>query len=74
MKIAIIGRTEILLETAELLLKQGYSIPLVITAKEAPEYKKTCRISVRSLGTLERHLSRRPEYLMLSIVYLNFHQ
>ena len=40
MKIAIIGRTEILLETAELLLKQGYSIPLVITAKEAPEYKK----------------------------------
>ena len=41
MKIAIIGRTEILLETAELLLKQGYSIPLVITAKEAPEYKKS---------------------------------
>ena len=40
MRIAIIGRTEVLLETAELLLKQGHSIPLVITAKEAPEYKK----------------------------------
>ena len=40
MKIAIIGRSELLLETAELLLKKGFVIPLVITSKAAPEYKK----------------------------------
>lgn len=40
MKIAIIGRTEILYETIELLIKNGYKIPLIITSKEAPEYTK----------------------------------
>ncbi len=40
MKIAIIGRSELLFETAELLLKKGFEIPLVITSKSAPEYKK----------------------------------
>lgn len=38
MKIAIVGRTETLLNTAKLLLKNGFEIPLVITAKAAPEY------------------------------------
>ncbi len=41
MRIAIIGRTETLYETAELLQKQGHSIALIITSKEAPEYTKT---------------------------------
>ena len=40
MRIAIIGRSELLLETAELLIKKGFEIPLVITSKAAPEYKK----------------------------------
>ncbi|MDN5081914.1 methionyl-tRNA formyltransferase [Aliarcobacter butzleri] len=40
MKIAIIGRTEILYETIELFLSKGFLIPLIITSKEAPEYKK----------------------------------
>ncbi len=39
MRIAIIGRTEWLLDIAEVLYLNGYEIPLVITAKEAPEYK-----------------------------------
>ncbi len=43
MKIGIIGRTEILFEVTELLLAQGYEIPLIVTAKEAPEYKKTAQ-------------------------------
>jgi methionyl-tRNA formyltransferase len=43
MKIAIIGRSQLLFETAELLLKQGFEIPLIITAKEAPEYSKTAK-------------------------------
>ena len=43
MKIAIIGRTEILYKTAELLLDNDYDIPVIITAKEAPEYSKTAK-------------------------------
>lgn len=41
MRIAIIGRTEILYETALLLKERGHEIALIITAKEAPEYTKT---------------------------------
>ena len=40
MRIAIIGRTEILYETAKFLLKKGYEIPLIVTFKDAPEYIK----------------------------------
>lgn len=43
MKVAIIGRTEILYETVELFLKNSYEIPLIITYKEAPEYTKTSK-------------------------------
>lgn len=39
MRIGIIGRGEILLECAKRLHDLGYEIPLVVTAKEAPEYK-----------------------------------
>jgi len=41
MRIAIIGRTEILYETTLRLREQGHEIALIITAKEAPEYTKT---------------------------------
>ena len=41
MRIAIIGRTEILYKTAERLLARGHSIGLILTAKEAPEYITT---------------------------------
>jgi methionyl-tRNA formyltransferase len=41
MKVAIIGRTEIMYETALLLLEQGHEIAIIITSKEAPEYTKT---------------------------------
>ncbi|WP_417820430.1 methionyl-tRNA formyltransferase [Terasakiella sp.] len=43
MKIAIIGRTETLYKTISILLKAGHEICALITAKEAPEYKKTAR-------------------------------
>jgi methionyl-tRNA formyltransferase len=41
MRIAIIGRTEILFETAKQLRNQGHEIAVIITAKEAPEYTKS---------------------------------
>ncbi|MBI2265954.1 MAG: formyl transferase [Armatimonadetes bacterium] len=41
MDIAVIGRTEILYETAELLARNGHTIRVIVTAKEAPEYGAT---------------------------------
>jgi UDP-4-amino-4-deoxy-L-arabinose formyltransferase/UDP-glucuronic acid dehydrogenase (UDP-4-keto-hexauronic acid decarboxylating) len=41
MRIAIIGRTEVLYETALQLQRDGHDIGLFVTAKEAPEYTKT---------------------------------
>ena len=41
MKIAIIGRTEILYETALLLREAGHEIVAILTAREAPEYTRT---------------------------------
>lgn len=41
MKIAIIGRTEVLYDTAVRLRQAGHEIACILTAKEAPEYTKT---------------------------------
>jgi len=41
MRIAIIGRTEILYDVAERLHDEGHELVCVLTAKEAPEYKRT---------------------------------
>ena len=41
MRIAIIGRTEILYDTVALLRRHGHEISLIITSKEAPEYTRT---------------------------------
>lgn len=41
MKIAIIGRTEFLYDTALRLHEEGHQITCVLTAKEAPEYERT---------------------------------
>ena len=40
MRVALIGRTEILYETAGVLINNGHSIVVIITAFEAPEYTK----------------------------------
>lgn len=41
MRIAIIGRTEALYDTAVLLRKAGHTITCILTAKESPEYTRT---------------------------------
>lgn len=43
MRIAIIGRSQLLYDTAKLLHDAGYEIALIVTAKEAPEYTKTSK-------------------------------
>ena len=40
MKIAIVGRTEVLYDTAVLLHESGHDITCIVTAKEAPEYTR----------------------------------
>lgn len=40
MRVAIIGRSELLYSSIELLLNKNFEIPIIITSKEAPEYKK----------------------------------
>lgn len=41
MRVAAIGRTEILYNTIELMVEQGHEIGLIVTTKETPEYTKT---------------------------------
>ena len=41
MKIAIIGRTEILYDSALVMLQAGFKIACILTGKEAPEYERT---------------------------------
>jgi len=41
MRIAIIGRTEVLYDTALLLKERGHEIAVIVTAREAPEYTRT---------------------------------
>ena len=53
MKIAIIGRAEILYDTAVRLRDSGHQIVCILTAKESPEYKRTSedfRALAKSLG------------------------
>jgi methionyl-tRNA formyltransferase len=41
MKVAVIGRTEILYETAVVLKQRGYEVSCILSSKEAPEYTRT---------------------------------
>lgn len=43
MRIAIIGRTEIMFDTSLVLKEAGHEIACILTAKEAPEYKRTAK-------------------------------
>lgn len=53
LRIAVIGRTEILYDTASALVDAGYSIACVLTAKEAPEYTRTASDFKTLAETLE---------------------
>jgi len=50
MKIAIIGRSEVLYESAKVLVEIGHEVVLIISAKEAPEYTKSL-VDFRQLAT-----------------------
>ena len=53
MRVAIIGRSEILYETAERLDRAGHEIALIVSAREAPEYE----VSAEDFRTLADRLS-----------------
>lgn len=61
MKVALIGRTEVLYSTAELLVERGHEIVLVVTAKAAPEYTRTAEdfeVLARKLGVPFLHSAK----------------
>jgi UDP-4-amino-4-deoxy-L-arabinose formyltransferase/UDP-glucuronic acid dehydrogenase (UDP-4-keto-hexauronic acid decarboxylating) len=61
MRIAILGRTEMLLETAQRLHAAGHEIAVVVTAKEAPEYRATAadfEAAAHALGARFVHTTR----------------
>lgn len=43
MRVAAIGRTEVMYKSIELLIENGFEVPLIITAKESPESLKTAK-------------------------------
>lgn len=53
MRIAIIGRTETLYYTVELLRASGHQIVCILTSKEAPEYAKTADDFERLASTIQ---------------------
>ncbi len=59
-KIAVIGRTEILYNSILVLLDAGHEIACIITAKEAPEYKKTAEDFELLAKSLEIPFQRNP--------------
>jgi len=71
MNIAIIGRTEILYNTATFLHEKGYKIKLIITAKEAPEYTKKAedfKILANKLGCEYLYTSKINEKKNIEII------
>lgn len=61
MKIAIIGRAEVLYDTAVRLRDSGHQIVCVLTAKEAPEYKRTSEDFRALAESLEIPFSQGPK-------------
>ena len=77
MKVAILGRTEILYDTTLLLQKMGYEIGCIITSKEAPEYSRTSKdfeALANSLNCPFLHSSNIEKvlYSIVSSLYLTF--
>jgi len=54
-KVAIIGRSEILFHTIEILLKNNFEVPIIITSKEAPEYKKSSKDFKKLANKIKAH-------------------
>ena len=51
MRVAIIGRTEILYDTCIKIHEAGLKIACILTSKEAPEYKRTVEEEFKQLAT-----------------------
>ncbi len=68
MKIAIIGRSEVLYESAKALVEVGHEVALIISAKEAPEYTKSL-VDFRQLATsLNAEFVHAPNMISTTVV------
>ena len=70
MKIAIIGRTETLYKVVELLIENGYEIGVIITSKEAPEYKKTAKDFEKLAKKINAKFLYSPKFTQKEISFL----
>lgn len=68
MKIAIIGRSEVLFESAKSLVQVGHEIGLIISAKEAPEYKKSLADFHQLAASLKAEFVHAPNMLSTTLV------
>ena len=55
MRVAIIGRSELIYNTAIAIHKAGHEIPLIITSKPAPEYTRTAQDFEQLADKLDAH-------------------
>ena len=55
MRVAIIGRSELIYNTAIAIHKAGHEIPLIITSKPAPEYTGTAQDFEQLADKLDAH-------------------
>ena len=61
MKIAIIGRSEVLYESAKVLVQNGHEVVLIISAREAPEYTKSLADFRQLATTLKARFVHAPD-------------
>lgn len=68
MKIAIIGRSEVLYESAKALIEADHDVVLIVTAKEAPEYTKSLMDFRELANSLKVEFVHAPNMLTTTIV------
>jgi methionyl-tRNA formyltransferase len=74
MKIAIIGRSEVLYESAKALVKAGHDVVLIITAKEAPEYTKSLADFRELANSLKAEFVHAPNMTSTTVVLDALHR
>ena len=74
MKIAIIGRSEVLYESAKALIKASHEVVLIITAKEAPEYTKSLADFRELANSLKAEFVHAPNMASTTVVLDALHR
>jgi methionyl-tRNA formyltransferase len=74
MKIAIIGRSEVLYDSAKALVEVGHEVVLIISAKEAPEYTKSLSDFRQLASSLKAEFLHAPNMMSTTVVIDALHR